>query len=165
MIVAQLDIQKVQPETETELTRVLQAAARALERRGEPLWPLGTLEPAALRAAYPGAESYVAVQGEAVAGMMLLEADPLFWPDVRPGESLFLHKLAVVPAVQGLGVASALLEFAEAKARALGKRSLRLDCAAERPELCAFYKRRGFRRVGERTVDGFDAALYERDVS
>ena len=160
-----LNIQKVQPETEAELTQVLQAAARALEKRGEPLWPLRTLEPAALRAAYPGAESYVGLQGgEAVAGMMVLTDDPLFWPDVRASESLFLHKLAVIPAFQGSGVASEMLNFAAARARTLQKRYLRLDCAAERPKLCAFYEQHGFRWVGKRTVEGFEAALYEREV-
>ena len=157
-----LVIQNVQPETEAELTRVLQAA-RELEKRGEPLWPLETLESPALRAAYPEAERYVGFQGgEAVAGMMVLTDDPLFWPNVQAGESLFLHKLAVVPAFQGSGVAAAMLTFAAARARALQKRYLRLDCAAERPKLLTFYERRGFRWVGECTVEGFNAALYER---
>lgn len=165
MTVTQLDIQKVQPETETELTRVLQAAARTLEERGEALWPCETLEPEALQNAYPEAEMYIGLRdGEAVAGMILLEDDPLFWPSVQPGESLFVHKLAVVPAFQSAGVASEMLAFAAARARTLHKRHLRLDCAAERPRLRAFYERHGFYRVGERTVDGFDAALYERDV-
>lgn len=160
-----LNIQKVQPETEAELTQVLQAAARALEKRGEPLWPLETLEPAALRAAYPEAERYIGFQGgEAVAGMIALADDPLFWPDVRAGESLFLHKLAVIPAFQGSGVAAAMLAFAAARARTLQKRYLRLDCAAERPKLCAFYERHGFRWIGECTVEGFEAALYEKAV-
>ena len=165
MTVIDLDIKKVVPETEAALTRVLQAAARTLEERGEPLWPLETLESPALRAAYPEAERYVGFQGgEAVAGMMVLTDDPLFWPNVRAGESLFLHKLAVVPTLQGSGVASEMLRFAKNKTRALGKRYLRLDCAAERPKLCAFYERRGFRWMGECTVDGFNAVLYERDV-
>ena len=165
MTTTDLDIKKGVPETEAELTRVLQAAARALEKRGEPLWPLETLEPAALQAAYPEAESYVGFQGgEAVAGMIVLEDDPLFWPDVRAGESVFLHKLAVIPAFQGSGVATAMLGFAAARARTLQKRYLRLDCAAERPKLCAFYERHGFRWVGECTVDGFNAALYEKRI-
>lgn len=160
-----LVIQNVQPETEAELTRVLQAAAREREKRGEPLWPLETLEPAALRAAYPGAESYIGLQGgEAVAGMIALADDPLFWPDVQVGESLFLHKLAVVPAFQSSGIASEMLRFAENKTRAFGKRYLRLDCAAERPKLCAFCERHGFRWVGECSVEGFGAALYEKRV-
>lgn len=165
MKVSNLNIEKVQRQTRAELTRVLQAAAQELGGRGEPLWPLETLEPAALQAAYPQAEMYVGFQdGEATAGIILLTDDPLFWPDVRPGESLFRHKLAVVPAFQGSGVASAMLSFARARARTHGKRYLRLDFAAERPKLRAFYERHGFRRSGERTVEGFDAALYERKV-
>lgn len=166
MRVAEFSVRQVHNETRAELTRVLQAAARELENRGEPLWPPASLEPGALRDAYPQAEMVLGTQdGQGVAGMILLTDDPLFWPDVPPGESLFVHKLAVVPALQGAGVASRMLGFAGARAEALGKRYLRLDCAAERPRLRAFYERHGFCWVGERNADGFLAALYERDVS
>ena len=103
-------------------------------------------------------------EGEAVAGMILLANDPLFWPDVRPGESLFVHKLAVVPKAQGQGMAAQMLAFALDRAFEQGKRYVRLDTAAERPKVRAFYEQHGFVHVGERKVEQFDAALYEKKV-
>ena len=165
MKVAEFSVEEVRAEACAELTQVLQSSARAFAERGQPVWPLASLEPDVLQATYPYAEMFLGFQdGGAVAGMVLLEDDPLFWPDVRSDESLFLHKLAVVPALQGSGVASKMLAFAATRARACGKRYLRLDTAAERPKLLTFYERHDFRLVGERTIGGFYAVLYEQDV-
>lgn len=147
------------------LTHVLQAAARALEHEGAPLWSLKGLEPEALLNAYPESEMFLGFQEcEAVAGVILLEDDPVFWPDVQIDESLFIHKLTVIPSVRGTGTGARMLSFASARARAQGKRYLRLDCGAERPQLRAFYERYGFRYVGERRVKAFPTAFYELDV-
>ena len=146
-----------------QFSGVLQEAARALEQRGQPLWSQNELTPDALRKAYPDSEMYLGFyEGEAVAGMILLANDPLFWPDVQPGESLFVHKLAVVPKAQGQGIAAQMLAFALDRAYKQGKRYLRLDTAAERPKVRAFYERNGFSFVGERKVEPFTVALYEQ---
>lgn len=165
MKAAQLVIEKVQPKTVPALSYVLRAAARALEQKGTPLWPLAGLEPEALLTDYSQSEMYLGFQNDkAVAGMILLEEDPLFWPDARTGESLFVHKLTVTPSVQGTGMGTPMLNYASARARMRGKRYLRLDCAAERRKLRAFYERHGFCCVGEQDVDGFPTARYELDV-
>ena len=158
---------KVVTEAErSQLSEVLQIAARALEGRGQPLWLQSELTPDALLEAYPDAEMVVGCwEGEAVAGMVLVAEDPIFWPDTPAGESLFVHKLAVVPKAQGKGIAAQMLAFAQTRAYEQGKRYLRLDTASERPKVRAFYEQHGFIYVGERRVGQFDAALYEKKVA
>ena len=158
---------KVVTEVErSQLSEVLQLAARALEERGQPLWLQSELTPDALQKAYPDAEMVLGYwDDEVVAGMVLVAEDLTFWPDTPAGESLFVHKLAVIPKAQGKGMAVQMLAFALDRAHERGKRYLRLDTAAERPKVRAFYEKCGFVYVGECSVGQFDAALYEQKVA
>ena len=65
------------------------------------------------------------------------------------GNSLDLHMLAVQPTRQARGVGKRLLAAAENHARQLGCRVLRMTVLDGRPELLAFYERRGYRRTGQ----------------
>jgi GNAT superfamily N-acetyltransferase len=58
--------------------------------------------------------------------------DPLFWPEIERGSSVFVHKLAVRRRWAKQGVSTALLAFARERALRLGRRYLRLDCVADR---------------------------------
>ncbi|PLC06792.1 N-acetyltransferase [Variovorax sp. RO1] len=79
------------------------------------------------------------------AGVMRLDLeDPSFWPEIAPGSSLFVHKLAVRRAWAGRGVSRALLGHARDHARALGRPWLRLDCVADRTALRTLYEGFGF---------------------
>ena len=62
---------------------------------------------------------------------------------------LDLHMLAVQPTQQARGVGKRLLAAAEAHARQLGRRICRMTVLDGRPELLAFYERRGYRRTGQ----------------
>ena len=144
---------------------VLTATAAQLLERGEPLWPLPSLTPERLTRHYPPQGWRVAWQrGEAVGTYVLLEADPLFWPDDPPGQARYLHKLGIHPAAQGRGLAHALLAEAARETREAGGAFLRLDTAATRPKLRALYESAGFRAVDEVTVKGFRVVRYELGV-
>ena len=60
----------------------------------------------------------------------------------------------------GRGIAGEVIRWAMAESRRRGADSLRLDCAADRPRLCAVYEQLGF-GVGRREVGSFETALYE----
>lgn len=77
--------------------------------------------------------------GQAAATMVLLDADPDFWPGALAGEALYLHKLGVPPEFQGQGLAQRMLEAAVSEARAGGRTVLRLDTTWNRPKLRAIY--------------------------
>ncbi len=70
--------------------------------------------------------------------------DAHFWPEVEPGTSAFVHKLAVRRAWAKTGVSTALLSYARARAQQLGRTHLRLDCVANREGLRSLYEGFGF---------------------
>ncbi|HEV2328749.1 MAG TPA: GNAT family N-acetyltransferase [Verrucomicrobiae bacterium] len=84
-----------------------------------------------------------------------------FWPDVSQGQSVFVHRLAVKRRFAAGMISSALLNWAVARARALGKVYLRLDCEASRPKLRAVYERFGFTHHSNRRVGPYFVSRYE----
>jgi GNAT superfamily N-acetyltransferase len=144
---------------------ILTEVARWRIGREEPLWRPDELSPAALLESYRVGEMRLGwLAHEPVATMVLKEEDRLFWPDVPPGESLFVHKLAVVRRYGGQGLSRSMLDAARDRALATGKAYLRLDCTADRPGLRRLYESYGFRCVGEGRVGTFCVALYELDL-
>lgn len=156
----------VHPGTPAQAREVLLAAAAALPGRGhEPLWPEGELEEAALTARYPGGEWRVALSdGQPLACCVLIDPDPLYWPEKPPGEALSLHKLAVHPQFGGQGLARTMLEDAVKRCRARGYGLLRLDTDVSRPKLQAIYRDFGFTAVDTRVVEGYAVVRYELPV-
>jgi GNAT superfamily N-acetyltransferase len=92
-------------------------------------------------------------------------ADPNLWkPDDQPESAYYLHRLVLTDAERGNELGSAVLDWASRRARADGKRWLRLDAWTSNPGLHRYYLDRGFRHV--RTVEGPDVVsgvLFERD--
>lgn len=79
-------------------------------------------------------------------------------------EYLLIENIAVDPGARGAGVGRALLERAEAEARALGLSELRLYTNEKMTENLAYYPRRGFREADRRREDGFDRVYFARAV-
>jgi ribosomal protein S18 acetylase RimI-like enzyme len=69
------------------------------------------------------------------------------WDAAEP--AVVTHRLAVSPAAQGLGVAQALLAEAEAEARRLGLRTLRVDTNSENAATQRLFPKLGYRFAGE----------------
>jgi GNAT superfamily N-acetyltransferase len=68
----------------------------------------------------------------------------------RDGDRAWLGMLAVRPTLQGGGTGRRMVEGAEAFARERwGARAMRMKVIAQRPELIAWYERRGYRLTGE----------------
>lgn len=124
---------------------VLQESAQWLADIGQSLWtPAEVGFERTLRDAEAG-RFFVARMNGSIAGVMRFELeDPHFWPEIEPGTSTFVHKLAVPRAWAGQGISTELLEFAKLRTRNLGRQHLRLDCAADRAALRAIYERFGF---------------------
>jgi len=80
--------------------------------------------------------------------MAVVDHDPVIWPDIPIGESLFVHKLAVKRFAAGQGVADALLTYAKKMSADAGLPVLRLDTDLNRPKLRAVYERNGFTLAG-----------------
>ncbi|HET9254743.1 MAG TPA: GNAT family N-acetyltransferase [Pseudonocardiaceae bacterium] len=87
----------------------------------------------------------------------LRSADPDYadgWPD-GPDTGLYIYRMAVCRTHAGHDLGGHILDWASARAAALGYRWLRLDCHRDNYALQGYYKARGFDRVGTlvRTID------------
>jgi ribosomal protein S18 acetylase RimI-like enzyme len=98
----------------------------------------------------------------AVAAMVRSDWDPEHWPELKKGESTFVHKLGVPPAYQSRGVALEMLEYAVTISQARGISHTRLDCAADRSKLCGVYESAGYVKVAERVVGAYPIAFFAR---
>jgi hypothetical protein len=148
-----------------EVSSILREAARWLEERGDALWRDDELR--ADRITSEVADGfYFLGEGStgAVATVRFQLEDSSFWPDSRPGESAFIHRLAIGRSAAGGVAAAAMLGWGVDRTRSLGRRYLRLDCEAARLRLRAVYERFGFRHHSDRQVGPYFVARYEFEV-
>jgi len=124
------------------------------------MWSLEAFTPEKIRKEV--FEFYVASYREAIAGVLKFQLeDAVLWPDLPSGDSAFVDRLAVRREFAGYGLPKELLDFAVRKAASLGKKYLRLDCAADRPKLRRVYEECGFRYHSNLYVPPFHVARYE----
>ncbi|SCB38715.1 Acetyltransferase (GNAT) family protein [Rhizobium hainanense] len=105
------------------------------------------LTPANLKAKALNEIAYAALDGEQLVGCIFCRPE---------AESLYVGKLAVLPAAQGKGIGKRLLALAEATARDLGLKDLRLETRIELIDNHATFTAWGFRKTTENRHAGFD---------
>jgi GNAT superfamily N-acetyltransferase len=149
---------------------VLEDAGRFVHSLGIQAWPSGTFTEQdgwgrqQLQDALRVAGLFLAeVDGEPAATVSLFEVDERFWAGAAL-DALYIHKLAVARRFAGLGLGRAIVEWSAVRARAAGKRFLRLDCPRDDDVLRRYYERAGFVHRGDLTSRAFEASLYERDL-
>lgn len=126
------------------------------------MWEEGELALGRIAAEVDDGQFFLAVvDGEPGGAIRFQLEDRLFWPDLIESDSAFVHRLVVRRQYKGLGVSTALLQWAVDRATSMGKRYLRLDCDASRPKLRALYERFGFRVHSFRQVGAYYVARYE----
>jgi GNAT superfamily N-acetyltransferase len=144
---------------------LIEAAKWVEQLDGTIMWVEGELEEDRVRAEVRAGMFVVAeIDGQIAGALRFQLEDRLFWSDLDGRDSAFVHRLAVRRAFAGQGVSKALLEWTVNRARALGKRYLRLDCDAERSRLRAFYERFGFRLHSYRQVGAYYVSRYELQI-
>jgi len=130
-----------------EADGLIRATAEWLISKGEKLWgPNETSRDELMRVARSGELVIGRVEDELASCMFLHDEDRVFWPQVRPGEAFYIHRLAVARNFAGRGYAHAMLEWAADEAREKGRTFLRLDCEP-RAKLLALYRDAGYRAV------------------
>lgn len=126
-----------------------------LNEMKQPLWDTEEVAWDTLCKAYKIGDFYIAYSDDKPSGCMaLIDYDPFFWPDVKKGDSLFIHKLAVIKSARKTGVADAFINFFKEQGTIRGVKTLRLDTHALRPRLRAFYERHGFVFVKAKVYNG-----------
>lgn len=62
--------------------------------------------------------------------------------------NLYIHRLSIIPKLQGKGHAQKLMDFAEQYAREHNFTSVRLDTFSQNPRNQRFYETRGYQKLG-----------------
>lgn len=91
------------------------------------------------------------------------EYDLLKW--TVSGKSLIVHRLSVLPAFQGKGIANAMMLFAEDYAYKNKYISIRLDAFLHNPAALALYKKLGYSKIGTVTFRKGIFVCYEKLIS
>ncbi|TRV72638.1 GNAT family N-acetyltransferase [Streptomyces sp. 130] len=151
-----------------ELVLTVLADARAgQERQGlPPSWR--ALPRAAAAASIARGETYVVQRaGDTLGTFALEDTDAAVWPDSEAVGAVHLHRLAIDPHQQGLGIGSFAVDWAARTAAAQGRSLLRLDAVAANTRLCTWYERLGFTAKGEVLLPGWVRASmrFEREVT
>ena len=99
--------------------------------------------------------------GEVIATFLLCDVDELYWPEVKAGDSLYIHKLCVMRKAAKSLASTMIMDFFKAEGRRLNKVACRLDCRTSKPKLKEFYESHGFQLVDEREiVEGYCTSRY-----
>lgn len=151
--------QAISDELRQEFRQLLLEAAQRLTNQGDPLWYPEDLTDEKL---FAHGEPYLClVDGVKAGTFILVDKDPLFWPEITDDSTTFVHKFAVGEQFRGTGLSFRMLDFAKQQAMAKGKAFLRLDCRSERLKLRAVYESYGFTFVGLTYLIDKTNALYE----
>jgi ribosomal protein S18 acetylase RimI-like enzyme len=102
---------------------------------------------------------FVCEENDAIAGILVLDENPsetyktIRWSQ-NQGPHLIMHRLAVHPHIQGKGIATRLIAFAEDYAERNGYTSIRMDTYAKNTRALEIYPRLGYIHRGEVTYPG-----------
>jgi N-acetylglutamate synthase-like GNAT family acetyltransferase len=99
---------------------------------------------------------HIALQNGRIVGVLELKATD---------EGFLLDSIAVLPSSQGSGVGRALLEFAEAQARAQGYDSIYLMTNEKMTENQVLYARIGYVLFDRRVVDGYARVVMRKSLA
>ncbi len=156
-----IEIRQAQNSDAAQVAAILREAALWLDSIQQSLWQCNELaEEIVFEDVHAGRYYMAWMDGEAVGVMLLQFEDQMFWPDIPPGDSAFLHRFAVKRKVAGMGISTQMLNWAKEWTRQQGLKFLRLDCVT-RPKLCALYERNGFIKHSNRQAGPYYVARYE----
>lgn len=145
-----------------EAIDIMREAANWLIDTGQPLWELEDLTKEKLLKDNKNNDFHVLkIDDVGAAAMILKWEDKLFWPNVKQGESGFIHKLSIRRKYSGIGISKNMIEHAIEECKRRNIALLKLDCAADREKLCNFYENFGFKQINRGMIGTFDVAFYE----
>lgn len=145
--------------------RIMQEVAEWCEKTGRSMWRIDMLSRDILLQGLQAENFYVGKVGNDNAATMILQwQDSLFWPQINKDDSGFIHKLCVRRIYSGQGLSGKMVAYAIEECKKKGIKYLRLDTGWRRRKLCNLYESLGFVKVGKKTIDDMDYALYEMRI-
>lgn len=149
--------------------RLRDGAAEWQQERGLDQWKVGEVSPTYFRRLVDSGSLYMAAQwdGRIVGMITVVWSDDEVWgaSETKAG---YIHGLVVDRAFAGYGFGRLLLEWAERRIYASGRRMARLDYVASNAALGRYYATAGYRVVGVKTFPGTDwqpGALVEKPLA
>jgi predicted N-acetyltransferase YhbS len=137
-------IAKISSDRSTEVAAILAAASAWSKSKSSFEWHAQDISIELLTAHTEKGEMFGWIENSKILGCMLLvDVDKVHWPEDRPGDALYIHKLAVKRSHAGIGIGETLVAFACCEAKSRGIHMLRLDTVPE-TRLPAYYERQGF---------------------
>lgn len=146
---------------------ILTDVDRWMDRKNFLHWGKENIQWAMLSRDYRIDDFFIAYEEEVPAACMaLIDYDPIFWPNIPKGESLFLHKIAVKREFARKGYSKELIDYAKETAKLRSIQTIRLDCFQHNIKVRQIYEKQGFELVEEKTVFGkFGTAFYVCNVN
>lgn len=149
-----LTIRKGTPADLAEIWMLVEDAIADMNAKGNPQWGKDYPNMTHFAEGIAAGELYAACdQDGRILGVAILNTDqePVYedlsgWQESLP--ALLIHKVAVLPSAQRMGVASALFEYAFNLARTSGLRSIRMDTYCMNGRMQGLVRKHGFHYVG-----------------
>ena len=165
-----MEIREAAPEEYAEAGRVTAEAYREFVRPEDDDWERYLVRIADVEARAGQTTIMVAVEDGRVLGSLTLELEGRVRDDdgeqrpLDPGEA-HIRMLGVDPAARGRGVARALMEASEARARAAGKTFMALHTTQRMQAAQSMYEGLGYERLEDRVFpDGFVLLSYTKTL-
>jgi ribosomal protein S18 acetylase RimI-like enzyme len=107
--------------------------------QGSTVWP--EFGDDAIRREIDRHQLFLIVEGLALAGVFSVAyEDGAIWGERENGTHVYLHRIVRARTYSGGRIVDAVLEWAEAQCRALGRAGLRMDTWADNRQLIAYYE-------------------------
>jgi len=145
-------IEAAQPHDLARYIDFLEEISTWLHARGIDQWRPGNFRRSATYYAesIAAGEVQLAFVGDELAGTLrVLLREPIVWPDETTDDGLYVHTFAVARAWASRGLGAQLMAWTEARAAAVGRPWVRLDCMADNQFLQNYYAQAGFRQRGD----------------
>lgn len=145
-----LTLRRAEPADVEAITGLVQAAySPYIARIGKPPAPM--LDD--YRQVIADSEVHVALQGERVAGVLVLE---------REGDEMLLANVAVLPECKGQGIGKVLMHLCETRSRQVGCSAVRLYTHERMTENIAIYRTLGFVETHRAQEHGFSRVFMRK---
>lgn len=157
-----LHIRQAREEDKLSIEAMYERRVRYNDAHGIHQWKLDEVNWEAFSRLYTIDDYYVGtLHGSVVCGNFIVDEDALYWPEMKKGASLYLHKICVDPAYSKNGYADALIQYFVEKGRREGYPDVRLDVREHKDKLRSMYERNGFQLYKtSRFHKDFTTALY-----
>lgn len=164
---SELSFSAARAEDVPALADVLSSATRHKIEHEDTVWGAEDWTEEEVHEALAESTMYSVRKGDEVVGTVSLQWDDERNWGLQPPVAGYIHRLAVKEGFHGQGIGERIVDWAATRAAENGRSVLRLDCEDTNTNLCRYYEKLGFVRVGTRDVSdykGYRAALYERRV-